>query len=176
MACRPEKIVTRKFVSIRDVEPSDYDAVHALNESGVPNVNSVPFESIERFAATAAYFRIVEDDEGIAAFMIGLTPDADYESPNFQYFRSNFDDFVYVDRIVVAGRARRRGIARALYNDFERFGRSREAARFCAEVNVRPRNDVSLEFHERFGFREVGQQDTEGGSKRVSLLVKTIKY
>ena len=39
---------------------------------------------------------------------------------------------------------------------------------FC-EVNVRPRNDVSLDFHASLGFREVGQQDTDGG-KRVSLL------
>jgi predicted GNAT superfamily acetyltransferase len=40
---------------------------------------------------------------------------------------------------------------------------------FC-EVNVRPRNDASLAFHEAIGFREVGQQDTDGGAKRVSLL------
>jgi hypothetical protein len=37
-------------------------------------------------------------------------------------------------------------------------------------VNVRPRNDASLAFHEAIGFREVGQQDTDGGRKRVSLL------
>jgi predicted GNAT superfamily acetyltransferase len=40
----------------------------------------------------------------------------------------------------------------------------------CCEVNVRPRNDVSLEFHHTVGFREVGQQDTDGGKKTVSLL------
>jgi len=37
-----------------------------------------------------------------------------------------------------------------------------------------PRNDESLVFHERFGFEEVGQQNTSGGSKRVSLLVKEL--
>lgn len=40
---------------------------------------------------------------------------------------------------------------------------------FC-EVNLRPRNDPSREFHEAIGFREVGQQDTDGGDKRVSLM------
>ena len=40
---------------------------------------------------------------------------------------------------------------------------------FC-EVNLRPRNDRSLAFHAAVGFREVGQQDTDGGNKRVSLL------
>jgi predicted GNAT superfamily acetyltransferase len=40
----------------------------------------------------------------------------------------------------------------------------------CCEVNVRPRNDASLEFHQSIGFREVAQQDTDGGNKTVSLL------
>ena len=40
----------------------------------------------------------------------------------------------------------------------------------CCEVNVRPRNDASLRFHHSIGFREVGQQDTDGGNKTVSLL------
>ena len=38
------------------------------------------------------------------------------------------------------------------------------------EVNVRPRNEASLLFHHSIGFREVGQQDTDGGKKTVSLL------
>ncbi len=38
------------------------------------------------------------------------------------------------------------------------------------EVNVRPRNEPSLRFHHSIGFREVGQQDTDGGNKTVSLL------
>ena len=42
------------------------------------------------------------------------------------------------------------------------------------EVNVKPRNEGSLRFHHRLGFREVGQQDTEGGAKRVSMLAKPI--
>jgi predicted GNAT superfamily acetyltransferase len=45
---------------------------------------------------------------------------------------------------------------------------------FC-EVNVRPRNETSLAFHEAIGFREVGQQDTDGGTKRVSLLALDLR-
>ena len=44
----------------------------------------------------------------------------------------------------------------------------------CCEVNVRPRNDTSLEFHRSIGFREVGQHDTDGGTKTVSLLELTL--
>jgi predicted GNAT superfamily acetyltransferase len=40
------------------------------------------------------------------------------------------------------------------------------------EVNVVPMNAGSLRFHMRLGFDSVGQQATEGGKKRVSLLVR----
>ena len=39
---------------------------------------------------------------------------------------------------------------------------------------MKPRNDGSLRFHHRIGFTEVGQQDTDGGKKRVSLLAKDL--
>ena len=41
-------------------------------------------------------------------------------------------------------------------------------------MNVRPRNDGSLRFHQRYGFTAVGEQDTEGGAKRVTLLEKRL--
>jgi predicted GNAT superfamily acetyltransferase len=36
-------------------------------------------------------------------------------------------------------------------------------------------NEGSLRFHHRIGFVEVGQQDTDGGTKRVSLLAKPLR-
>ncbi|NNE42793.1 MAG: GNAT family N-acetyltransferase, partial [Gemmatimonadetes bacterium] len=48
------------------------------------------------------------------------------------------------------------------------------APMITCEVNTRPRNDGSLRFHARLGFREVGTQETEGGAKAVSLLEKRL--
>ena len=42
------------------------------------------------------------------------------------------------------------------------------------EVNLRPPNPGSMAFHRAMGFDEVGTQNTEGGSKTVSLLVKRL--
>ena len=44
---------------------------------------------------------------------------------------------------------------------------------FLLEVNLRPRNDGSLRFHQRLGFVEVGQQETPYGA-RVSMLAKDL--
>ena len=59
------------------------------------------------------------------AFMLALDQDADYDSPNFLWFRDRYPRFVYVDRIVVATRARGRGLARLLYRRAVRRSRAR---------------------------------------------------
>ena len=51
------------------------------------------------------------------AVMLAMDQDAEYDSPNFQWFRAHYPHFVYVDRIVVAASARGRGYARLLYVD-----------------------------------------------------------
>jgi predicted GNAT superfamily acetyltransferase len=45
---------------------------------------------------------------------------------------------------------------------------------FTLEVNLEPRNDGSLRFHDRLGFVEVGQQ-VSGSGKLVSLMAKTLR-
>jgi uncharacterized protein len=64
---------------------------------------------------------------------------------------------------------RRFGVGRALYAELVRRFTGIRPVILC-EVNVRPRNEVSLRFHDGLGFREVGRQDTDGGAKTVSLL------
>ena len=96
-----------------------------------------------------------------------------YFSENYRWFAARYEEFVYVDRVVVAEERRGSGVGRAFYEDIIEFSFSRAPVLLC-EVNVKPRNDRSLRFHERFGFAEVGQLDTEGGSKRVSLLARPI--
>lgn len=139
----------------------------------MPHVNSVSLETIAWFAVHATYFRVVSWDDTIVGFLVALTPDADYTSSNFLWFRDRYSSFVYIDRIVVAPSARRRGIARRLYEDVQTFAQHVAPALTC-EVNIRPRNDASVVFHREFGFKEVGQQITEGGNKTVSLLLKSL--
>jgi predicted GNAT superfamily acetyltransferase len=88
---------------------------------------------------------------------------------NYGWFSRNYDDFVYLDRIAVDPTYRRLGIGKAFYDEvISRF--TGVFPRLLCEVNVRPRNEASLLFHHSIGFREVGQQDTDGGNKTVSLL------
>jgi uncharacterized protein len=108
------------------------------------------------------------------AFMLALDQDAQYDSPNFLWFRARYPRFVYVDRIVVASTARGRGCARRLYHDlFEHAVRAGHERVVC-EVNARPPNPESDAFHAALEFVEVGSASIHNDSKTVRYLSRAL--
>jgi hypothetical protein len=163
-------------MAIRPVTDADLDEILALNNAAVPAVNGLESADLAWFAEVAHSFLVAQgDDGGVAGFVIGLHgPGLAYDSLNYAWFSARYDRFVYVDRIVVADSGRGAGVGRRLYDAFGVRGRADGHEVLLAEVNVRPRNHGSLRFHERYGFVSVGEQDTEGGAKRVTLLEKRL--
>ena len=108
------------------------------------------------------------------AFIIGFDQEADYHSPNFQWFRQRYPRFVYVDRVAVAASARGRGLARALYDDF--FARAAAAGHtiVACEVNSDPPNPGSDAFHAALGFSIVGEAAIYGGKRTVRYYLRSI--
>ena len=160
---------TVRAVNIRETTSADLAAALALNNSNVPAVNELDAPEIERLLGMAALALTAEVDGSFAGFCITFPPRVDYASLNYAWFSRQYDEFVYLDRIAVDPACRRYGIGRAFYAHIvERF--AGVYPNLLCEVNVRPRNEASLLFHHSIGFREVGQQDTDGGSKTVSLL------
>lgn len=113
--------------------------------------------------------------EQTAGFLIVFDETADYDSPNYLWFRERLDRFVYVDRIVVGGAHRGRGIAKALYEDL--FARARAAGhdRVVCEVNLDPPNPGSDAFHDRLGFAELDRVKVEARGKTVRYLERRLK-
>lgn len=163
----------RMAIEIRDADSRDLPTVLAINQAAVPHVGSITLERMQRFHDHAAYFRVALADGSLAAFLIGLTPEADYDSPNFLWFRRSYAEFAYIDRVAVADGARRLGLGSALYGDFEQFFAGR-MPRLACEVNLRPPNEPSMDFHRRHGFVQIGSQEIEGGAKEVAMLVKEL--
>lgn len=157
---------------IEHISVNDCGEVLQLNESSVPHVSSITAAEFQWFLDFAAYARLVRTEDGIAGFIIGLRPGTDYQSPNYRWFCERYEDFAYVDRVAVARWARRRGVAEMLYKDFAQ-SQSGAPVMTC-EVNIRPPNEVSMKFHQRLGFNQVGTQVTEIGKKEVAMLEKTL--
>jgi uncharacterized protein len=158
-------------IHIRDVRANELDSVLALNNAAGPNILPLDAAGLRFFAEHAAYFRVAEVDGHIAGFLVALTQDAPYTSPNFLWFRERFPAFLYIDRIVIASTRRGAGVGRVFYADVTSFAEVRVPQLTC-EVFLEPRNDVAVLFHGTYGFNEVGQQVMASVDRRVSLLAK----
>lgn len=156
-------------VRLREYTPADLPAVLALNSASVPAVNELDAAEVARLAGLAESALVAEVDGEFAAFCWVIGPDQPYASLNYVWFSERYDRFVYLDRIAVSPAFRRLGIGRGLYAALVSRFAGVVPVLLC-EVNVRPLNEASLRLHESLGFREVGQQDTDGGTKTVSLL------
>jgi len=159
--------------TLRNFTEDDLGDVLALNNAAAPAVNELISSDLEWFAEVSHLFlvseRKVDERRQITGFLIGLIgPGVDYESINYNWFTSRYESFLYVDRVVVDGSSWGQGNGRRFYEALAASGSNQPV--MCAEVNVKPRNERSLIFHEKFGFTPVGEQDTEGGSKRVQLM------
>lgn len=161
-------------VRIVDLHPNHLGEVLTLNSLAVPATSHLEPPELDRLVAMSQYSLVaLDDDDAVAGFCITFLPGADYQSLNYRWFSERYPWFSYLDRIVVRDDLRGSGIGAALYAELERRINGSIPV-LCCEVNVKPLNDGSLRFHHRIGFVEVGQQDTDGGKKRVSLLAKRL--
>jgi uncharacterized protein len=110
----------------------------------------------------------------VDAFLLAFDQDADYDSPNFVWFRARLARFVYIDRVVVAPSARGRGHARRLYNTLFEQASDSGHERVVCEVNSDPPNPASDAFHAASGFVEVGMAVIHGGNKTVRYLSREL--
>ncbi len=161
-------------VTIRAFADHDVAPAMELNNANIPELNELDLAEVARLAAlseSALVAEVVDDDGQIsfAGFCWVLGPGQPYASLNYGWFSRQYSEFVYLDRIAVHSDFRRFGIGRGFYAALvEQFAKSHPV--LLCEVNLRPMNESSLRFHHSVGFREVGQQDTDGGKKTVSLL------
>jgi uncharacterized protein len=170
-------------VVVRDATVGDLPTMLAINNANVPAVNELDLAEITRLAGIAqasggGAALVVEVDRQLAGFCLVYPPGIDYASLNYRWFSERYEQFVYLDRIAVDATIRRAGAGRAMYAAlFDRFAGT--YPRLTCEVNIKPLNQGSIDFHRTIGFVEVGQQDTEpsedgSGRKRVSLLSKDL--
>ena len=158
-------------IIIRVMTASDIEAAWAINQENVPAVVEETLEDLAKVHEQCTIALVAEVSGTIAGFCMVLLPDADYGSPNFQFFCDRLDDFIYLDRVAVTAKFQGQGVGAALYSKVEQLS---DATWFALEVNTKPRNEGSLRFHAREGFVQMEELETRPG-KMVSLMVKKLK-
>lgn len=158
-------------VHIRNLCPEDHAEACALNDLGMPQVNNLPLEKVEWLVETGSYFRLAEIDGRLAGMLVGIGCRSGYHSVYYDWFHERYEDFLYLDRVIVAPWARRQGVAWALFADIERWAAGVWSL-LASEVYSKPPNQPSLNFHRRFGFEQVAVQAVENGSREVAKFIK----
>jgi hypothetical protein len=156
-----------------DIVPNEPlgQALLALNNSHARELSWLERERLEYLVREAFLARRIGE---LDAFLLAFDQDAQYDSPNFLWFRARYKRFVYVDRIVVASLVRGRGSARKLYNDLSEQAVRAGHERVVCEVNSSPPNPESDAFHAALGFVEVGSASIHDGAKTVRYLARML--
>ena len=154
-------------MEIRRLADADAQAVLDLNEMSVALTGPLDGESLASNVAIASEALVCEVEGSVAAFAIAYAPGAAYGSANYRWHTARFDDFLYLDRIVVGADFRRRGVATALYDALEQVASAH--GRMVCEVNFEPPNHESLAFHHGRGYLDVGHLTHPDGHHVVMM-------
>lgn len=160
---------------IRDFVTGDLDPVWRLNEAAVDAVSSVTRDQMLALVGMSRDVLVIDDGDGIIGFCNTFNPGASYSSINYRWFSERYDEFVYLDRIVIAESQRNRGLGALLYGEVERRMQvSGAPGLLTCEVNYDPPNEGSLRFHKRIGFSPLGRQESKPGLV-VEMLGKHVQ-
>lgn len=143
-------------------------ALSALHEA---ETSALTQETLSAMLGDA--FHYATAGAGADGYLISFDQDADYHGMNFLWFKSRYSRFVYIDRVVVAAKARGKGVARSFYDELVRLARAAGHEHIMCEINTVPPNEGSMAFHRAMGFVEVGKAET-GPQKSVSYQALAI--
>ena len=134
-------------------------SLYSLNQENTPEVGLI--DNIDSFATLielSSTSLLAEYKNQIVGFVICFRENSIYGSENYKFFNNKKDKFIYIDRVVIKTGFRRMGFGTYIYRALDELA-SKELLPICCEVNSFPKNDISLNFHTKSGFEEVGERD-----------------
>ena len=160
---------------VRTATTADFPHLLRLNEESEHFLSPLTPARLDLLFKTAAYCRVLEDGSAVVAFLLAFREGCTYDSPNYRWFAAHYQQFLYIDRVVVSKALQGQGAGKLLYDDIFSFARQTGVEHLTCEFDIDPPNEASRRFHQRYGFAEVGTQAVAGGKKQVSLQAVTLK-
>jgi hypothetical protein len=162
-------------MKLRNYKVKDLEKILELNEESVHFLSPLTKNSLKKLISECDFTLVVEVKGNVEAFILALSENKDYKSVNYQWFSKKYDEFLYIDRVVVSKKYQSQGLGKHIYNNIIKKAKRENYPYLLAEIDVKPSNPKSLSFHKSFGFKEVGRQSIYNGKKVVSLQALNLK-
>lgn len=167
-------MVDTHTIKIRDYTASDADLIVSLNHQSVAVLSAMDDQRFNLLREKSDVLWIAEHHQQPVGFLMGFCEGSHYDSVNYQWFNQRYDSFVYIDRVVVGAEARGSGIGSAFYKRLDQWAQQQNKEYLTAEVDIIPPNPGSLNFHNRQGFKQIGEQVYGDPEKKVTMLEKAL--
>ncbi len=156
-------------MKIENITEVWYDLIIQLNNENTPAVSKLDTTQLIFLIEHSKYAWMIlnQQENDLIGFCLILGEGINYQSMNYQWVSKYRNEFDYLDRVVIAKKFQKMGIGKKLY---ETWQNKTTSTHLLLEVNIRPKNEASLLFHEKLGFKAVGEQETDKGEKRVRYL------
>jgi predicted GNAT superfamily acetyltransferase len=149
----------------------DANILLALNNAAVPDVGELSTHKARWLVDHCVLPGLATLDGQAAGMVVVLNDTCGYDSDFYRWFTDRYENFLYIDRVVVTAWARGRGLAKQIYQTIEQVANEKGMA-IAADVYSEPPNTVSLNMHRTMGFEAIGTQYIPAKQKTASKFMK----
>ena len=96
------------MTTLRSLTLEDVPSLVAINNSGVPAVPPCDEETMRQLLdlSSLALGLMGTDGGELLGFLLAMDSELDYDSENYRFFERHYDNYLYIDRIVLSDNAR----------------------------------------------------------------------
>ena len=150
----------------RNISSNILKSLYSLNQENTPEVGSIgSVESFTSLLDKSSLNLLIKYEKQPIGIVSCFRENLEYESLNYKFFNETKKNFLYIDRVVIKSQYRRMGVGTKVYKYLDEVA-AKELLPICCEVNSIPLNQISLNFHAKNGFVEVGEKDFKDHSVR----------
>ncbi len=137
------------------LESSVMKAMWHLNENAaIEALQQTKSQFLERLEFCDHHF-LVGTASKVSAFALGMSAGLAIEQFSYQWFMTRFDDFVYLDRVIVDVPLRRQGVGAGLLDQCVKSAQAKSQTSLVCQVHDRPSNAEGHSFVQHMGFHAI---------------------
>ena len=160
-------------VSVRPFQDDNCAFVLRLNKENCDVLIPMGDEELRFLCDNSELFDVVYVDDTPAGFIVALGEGIkEYDYKSYKWFGENYSGFLYIDQVVIDEKYWGKGLGPCLYQKV--FEHANKTGVEIIAVAITADNEVSLNFHAKMGFRNVGEQLIRGGTTSIYQQIKEV--